>query len=43
MDWYATIKRYYNAGYYTVAQVQIFVTAKKITDKQAEEITDSAE
>ncbi|WP_340004411.1 XkdX family protein [Paenibacillus sp. FSL K6-0276] len=42
MDWFATIKRYYDAGRYTTAQVQIFVTAKKITAEQAIEITTSA-
>ncbi|WP_340398027.1 XkdX family protein [Paenibacillus sp. FSL E2-0202] len=42
MNWYALIKRYFDAGLYTGEQVQVFVTAKKITAKQAEEITDSA-
>ncbi|MEC0169929.1 XkdX family protein [Paenibacillus graminis] len=39
MDWYAVVKRHYDAGRYTVEQVEVFVTAKKITDKQAKEIT----
>lgn len=38
MDWYALIKRYYSAGLYSAEQVQVFVTAKKITDEQATEI-----
>lgn len=42
MDWYALIKRHYIAGRYTVDQVQVFVTANKITAEQAEEITVSA-
>lgn len=42
MDWYATIKRYFDAGYYSPVQVQIFVTAKKITAEQAAEITSAA-
>lgn len=43
MDWYALIKRHYDAGRYTADQVQIFVTANKITADQAAEITGSAE
>jgi uncharacterized XkdX family phage protein len=42
MDWYALVKRYFDSGLYTGEQVQIFVTSKKITAEQAEEITDSA-
>ncbi|MEK4062212.1 MULTISPECIES: XkdX family protein [unclassified Paenibacillus] len=42
MDWYALIKRHFEAGRYTVEQVQVFVAAKKITAKQAEEIKTSA-
>lgn len=38
MDWYALIKRHYDAGRYTEEQVQVFVTAKKITAEQAAEI-----
>ncbi|KHL96737.1 hypothetical protein QW71_05655 [Paenibacillus sp. IHB B 3415] len=37
MDWYALVKRYYAAGLYSAAQVQVFVTAKKITADQATE------
>lgn len=43
MDWFAIVKRYYSAGYYTADNVQVFVSAKKITAEQAEEITGSAE
>jgi len=38
MDWYALIKRYFDAGRYTAEQVQVFVTASKITSEQAKEI-----
>lgn len=43
MDWFATVKRYFEAGYYTPSQVQVFVTAKKITAEQASIITSSTE
>jgi uncharacterized XkdX family phage protein len=43
MDWYALIKRHFDAGRYTTEQVQVFVTAKKITAEQAEQITGGAE
>ncbi|MFE4713973.1 XkdX family protein [Paenibacillus sp. NPDC056722] len=43
MDWYAIIKRYYNAGYYTLNQIQVFINAKKITADQAAEIVGDAE
>lgn len=39
MDWYALVKRYYDAGRYKAEQVQVFVDAGKITPKQADEIT----
>ncbi|CQR58436.1 XkdX family protein [Paenibacillus riograndensis] len=39
MNWYALVKRYFDAGLYTGEQLQVFVTTKKITDKQAKEIT----
>lgn len=42
MDWYALIKRHFDADRYTTAQVQVFVTANKITVEQAIEITGSA-
>lgn len=38
MDWYALVKRYFDAGLYTGEQVRVFVTAKKITAEQAMEI-----
>lgn len=38
MEWFALVKRYYQAGWYTVEQVQVFVDAGKITAEQAEEI-----
>jgi uncharacterized XkdX family phage protein len=42
MNWYALVKRYFDAGLYSGEQVQVFVTSKKITAEQAEEISDSA-
>lgn len=39
MDWFATIKRHYDAGRYTNAQVTVFVVGNKITDAQYEQIT----
>ena len=39
MDWFALIKRYYEAGRYTADQVQVFVAAGKITAAQAKQIT----
>lgn len=39
MDWYALVKRYYNSGCYTTVQVQVFVTAGKITAEQATELS----
>jgi uncharacterized XkdX family phage protein len=38
MDWYALVKRYYDAGRYTAEQLQVFVTAGKITAAQVKEI-----
>lgn len=38
MNWYALVKRYYDAGRYTASQVRIFVEANKITEEQASEI-----
>lgn len=38
MDWFALVKRYFKAGRYTAQEVQVFVTAGKITPEQAEEI-----
>ena len=34
MNWYATIKRYYDKGFYTLNQMRIFVEARKITEEQ---------
>jgi uncharacterized XkdX family phage protein len=39
MDWYTIIKTYYDAGYYTVDQVKVFVQKGKITAAQFQEIT----
>lgn len=39
MNWFATVKRYHNLGYYTVNDVNKFVVFGKITEAQAEEIT----
>ncbi|XID95786.1 XkdX family protein [Paenibacillaceae bacterium WGS1546] len=39
MDWYATIKRHYDAGRYSNADVSKFVLAGKITGAQYETIT----
>lgn len=39
MQWYAMIKRFYEAGYYTTDNVKVFVTAGKITSEQYQEIT----
>jgi len=38
MNWFATIKRYYDAGRYTKENVATFVEAGKITPEQYEEI-----
>lgn len=39
MDWYKTVKTYYDAGYYTPEQVGVFVEKAKITAAQYKEIT----
>lgn len=39
MDWYTIIKRYYDSGYYTKANVRTFVEAGKITPAQYQQIT----
>ena len=39
MDWYTIVKNFYNAGYYTIDQVKIFVAKGKITADQFQEIT----
>lgn len=39
MDWFKVISDYYQAGYYTVDQVKIFVVKGKITADQFLTIT----
>ena len=39
MNWYEKIKKYYNADYYTIQQMRLFVDAKKITKAEYKEIT----
>ncbi|SDT26398.1 phage uncharacterized protein, XkdX family [Paenibacillaceae bacterium GAS479] len=39
MDWYFTIKRYYDLGCYTAAQVLRFAELGKLTLDQAGQIT----
>ena len=39
MDWYITIKNYYDAGIYTKEQVGMFVTKGKIDANQYKMIT----
>jgi uncharacterized XkdX family phage protein len=39
MDWYETVKRYYDAGRYDPTDVSKFVIAGKITSAQYETIT----
>lgn len=39
MDWFATVKRHYEAGRYTDEQVAVFVVGNKITPTQYEQIT----
>ena len=41
MDWYAIVKRHYDAGRYTPEQVAVFVSAGKITPEQYKTITGS--
>lgn len=36
--WYETIKRFYNQGLYTEANLIVFVTAGMITEEQMQEI-----
>jgi len=38
-DWFSAIKRYYDMGLYTKADVAFFVTKGKITAEQYKEIT----
>jgi uncharacterized XkdX family phage protein len=39
MDWFAIVKRHYDAGRYTPENVLVFYTAGKITAEQYTEIT----
>lgn len=39
MNWFLTAKRYYDLGYYTDAQVGLFVEAGRITEEEYETIT----
>lgn len=39
MDWNKIVSDYYNAGYYTVDQVKVFVAKGKITAEQYSIIT----
>lgn len=39
MDWVTLITRYYQAGYYTDAQVAVFVVKSKITADEYKAIT----
>ena len=39
MDWYTVVKDYYDSGYYTKAQVAVFVQKGKITPAQYQTIT----
>lgn len=39
--WYGTIKKYYQKGIYTDAQLETFIKAGMITEEQADEIKSS--
>jgi uncharacterized XkdX family phage protein len=39
MDWFKTVKGYYDAGFYMIEQMKIFVQKSKITAVQFKEIT----
>jgi len=39
MDWFATVKRHYDAGRYNNDNVAVFVVGNKITPQQYEVIT----
>ncbi len=39
MDWYKTVKGYYDAGFYDNEKVKMFVQKSKITAAQYKEIT----
>ena len=38
MDWFKTVKDYYDSGFYTKEQVAVFVQKGKLTPEQYEEI-----
>ncbi|MBJ6362084.1 XkdX family protein [Paenibacillus sp. GCM10012307] len=42
MNWYPHIKQYYKQGFYTEANIQVFVAAGWITTEQADDIIGSA-
>ncbi|MGN7454634.1 XkdX family protein [Paenibacillus pasadenensis] len=42
MDWHATIKRYYELGCYSAAQVRRFAELGKLTAEQADALLDTA-
>jgi uncharacterized XkdX family phage protein len=39
MDWFKTVKSYYDSGFYTKDQVKVFVVKGKLTPEQYQEIT----
>ena len=39
MDWFKTVKRYYDKGFYTNEQMKTFVLGKKITAEEYKTIT----
>lgn len=39
MNWFETIKRYYDLGYYDATKVKMFVAGGKINEEQYAEIT----
>jgi len=42
VDWFKTVKDFYDAGLYTKEQVAVFVVKNKLTAAQYEEITGDA-
>ncbi len=40
MNWFNTIKKYYNAGYYTTDQIKTFVVKGKINATDYQTITE---
>ncbi|CEK34312.1 phage uncharacterized protein, XkdX family,Phage uncharacterised protein (Phage_XkdX) [[Clostridium] sordellii] len=39
MNWFKTVKRYFDLGIYSVDDVKVFVKADRITKEQYKEIT----